>query len=127
MSRSCGSIAFSSVGPYGTGESFAATRRTGASRCSNASARDQRGDLCAEPAGERVFVDDQRLPGFPDRLQDRLLVERVQRPEVDHFDADAVVLEAIFAAASSDRCTSIPQVITVMSAPCPYDVRQTER
>src|SRR6476619_1062784 len=52
---------------------------------------DDRGHLRAVAAEPVVFVDDHALAGLADRVEDSLLVEGPERPEVDHLDADPVV------------------------------------
>ena len=52
---------------------------------------DDRRDLRAVAAELVVLVDDQALAGLADRVEQRLAVERAERPQVDDLDADAVV------------------------------------
>src|SRR5579864_1604037 len=47
---------------------------------------DDRGDLGPEAPCEVVLVDDHRLAGAPDRLEDRLAVEGRQGPQVEYLD-----------------------------------------
>ena len=50
--------------------------------------RDDGGDLGAVAAGQVVLVHDERLAGLAHRGQDRLLVDRRQRAQVDNLDID---------------------------------------
>ena len=52
---------------------------------------DDRRDLRAVPAEPVVLVDDEALAGLADGVEDRLLVERSERPQVDDLDADALL------------------------------------
>src|SRR5213080_2139274 len=56
---------------------------------------DRRGDLAAEAAGMRVLVQDDRLRGLPHRLEDRLLVPRDQRAQVEDLDGDVFLPELL--------------------------------
>src|SRR5215472_15733792 len=52
--------------------------------------RDGRRDLGTEAAREVVLVNDHRLAGLAHRRDDGFTVQRYQRSQVDHLDADAV-------------------------------------
>src|SRR5712691_7484003 len=51
--------------------------------------RDDGRDLSPKPASDVVLVDDHRLAGLANRLQDRVTVQGRQAPEVDDLDAHA--------------------------------------
>ena len=85
-----GSTACSSGGENGIGTSGVATRTTGPSRSSKPALGDQRRDLRAGRAGRVGLVDDHDLRAARDRVEDRLLVERHQRAQVEHLDRGAV-------------------------------------
>ena len=53
---------------------------------------DSRGDLASESAGTCVLVDDQRAIGLLHRGDDRVVVERAERPQVDDLDRQPVFL-----------------------------------
>src|SRR5262245_8290937 len=54
---------------------------------------DRRRDLRAEAAGARVLVEDEHLRRSPHALEYALLVPRDDRPQVEHLDLEAVLLE----------------------------------
>src|SRR5205823_11340864 len=54
---------------------------------------DARDDLAREAAGARSLTDDDEAPGPANRLGDRLEVERLERPHVDHLDLDLLAGE----------------------------------
>src|SRR2546425_1590172 len=53
---------------------------------------DPRGDLPGDPAGPRVFVNDQHFVRLPDGRDNRGVVHRQERAQVQHFDRHAVGL-----------------------------------
>src|SRR5690606_32446595 len=53
---------------------------------------DERRDLCPDSADLVGLVDDQHLAGLGHRLEDRLLVQRAERTQVDDLDTAAVLL-----------------------------------
>ena len=65
----------------------------GASRVLEGVLGDDCRDLAAEAAGERVLVDDEHLPGRPGGFEDGLLVERVEREQVDNRALDPLARE----------------------------------
>ena len=67
------------------------TRSTGASRSYSAVLGQARGDLRAEAAVARRLVHDHAAAGLRDRFEDGVEVERLERGDVDHFGADAVL------------------------------------
>ena len=91
-----------------------ATRVTGASSQAKASCPMAGGDLAAEAAGERRFVQHERAGRLPHRREHRVAVPRQERPEVDHLDGRR---SATRSAASSAQPTPTPHVTTVTSEP----------
>ena len=87
MSATCGRIAFSSVGSYATGVSAAAQAPHRRVEVLEALVGDERGDLRAEAARERVLVHDEHPAGLAHRLGDDVAVPRRDRAQVDDLDA----------------------------------------
>src|SRR6266480_4028060 len=56
---------------------------------------DARGDLARQPTGARVLVYDEHLVGLLHRPHDRGVIHRQQRPEVEDFDRETVVLRQL--------------------------------
>src|SRR5699024_2890006 len=56
---------------------------------------DRGGDLAGQPAGLGCLVDDRRSPRLLERLDDRLVVERRERTEIDDLAVDALLGERL--------------------------------
>ena len=88
MSLRSMSQSFSSDGAYGAGDVAAPRRTIGASRCQNSSAGGDGGDLGADAEGDDGFVGDEQPAGAAHRGEDRVVVERRDRSEVDDLELD---------------------------------------
>ena len=71
------------------------SRRIGASRSSKPWSARPGGDLGAEAERREGLVDDQQPSGLGDRLEDRVEIERGDRPRVDQLDRDALAGEPL--------------------------------
>ena len=115
MSATCGRIAFSSVGSYATGRVGGGEPPHRRVEVLEALVGDERGDLGAEPARERVLVQHEHAPGLAHRLGDDVVVPRRDRAQVD--DLDARVVAELLRRDCSARCTVAPHVTTVARSP----------
>ena len=84
-----------SPGANASGANFAPTRSIGASSQSNAPVLDHRGELRAEASARDRLVRRDAARRLLDGADDRLLVEREERPRVDDLDRDAVLLRLL--------------------------------
>ena len=105
---------------HATGQSSAATRVTGASRCSNNSWPIREAISPPKPAGELILVRHDHAVRLLRVCRDRVPVERNDRAEIDNGDADRRPSRPAGRRAS-DRCTSAPHVNTTTSVPFAHD------
>ena len=117
MSAVCGSTKSSSDGAYGSGTSCAVTRSTGASSHSKQRLVDPRRDLAGDAARPRVLVHDQHAVRLLHGRDDRLVVERRERAQVDDLDADSPSSLSSCSAASSALYTVAAYVMIETSVP----------
>jgi hypothetical protein len=87
MSATCGRVAFSRAGSYAQCTSGAASRHTGASRCSKHSSATKAAISAPNPLVRRVLVQHEHAPGAAHRLGDQLAIPRRDRAQVDDLDA----------------------------------------
>ena len=92
MSDDCGRIASSRSGEYGNRRVECGDAPDGRVEIVEELARDPRGDLRAEPARQLILVRDDHAIGPLDVRGDGLPVVRRDRPQVEHRDADAILL-----------------------------------
>ena len=92
-SATCGSTSRSSTAANGIGVSFAVTRTGRASSRSQAASVTRATTSLAKPPARAPSLDDDEPARLLERGNDRVEVERLQRPEIDHLDLDALAGE----------------------------------
>ena len=79
------------AGCRGPGVSAAAMRTTRTVQVLEGALGDARGDLAPDASGQSIFVQQDGLGGLLHARQDRLFVDRQDRPEVDDLHRDALL------------------------------------